>query len=68
MLVRFLRDVIIMVAALTAIIALVIRPAKDADPGLAKPSLDTGVRIPPAVVGTDQLAGEPARASAGPVK
>ena len=56
MLVEFVRDVFIVVAALMGLIAFAIGPAQDPEPARVKPSLDTRVGIAPAVVATDGLA------------
>jgi len=68
MLVRFLRDVIIMVAALAALIAIAIRPAQDGEPRAASPSLDNRIVIPPAVAGADGLAMQSGVSTAAPAK
>ena len=68
MLVRFLRDVIIMVAVLTALIAIAMRLAHDTEPRFGNPSLENRAAMPPAAEGTEGLAMQPSVSTAAPVQ
>jgi len=67
MLVQFLRDVLIAVALLAALIAIAFRPAQDGEPGLrGAPPIDKRIGPPPAVAGAEGVTLQPGTTSPTP--